>query len=197
MGNNGVGKTSIARSLQKRLSQDGWGEVIYHPGCQYLILDKIMNLFFLKKREQKRNEFCQGKKRFLFLLWPFLVYIDSLISYFLFRILSRKKIFIFDRYFYDWIVTFEYLGYSTKLLRWLFCSLPIPDVVFLIDVSAKVACERKENNFRNLEYYQKRRRIYLEIAERLKIPVINNQDSLLHTVETIYTKIREQTNETG
>jgi len=82
---------------------------------------------------------------------------------------------IFDRYFYDWLISFEKLGYSSKLTRFIFFNcLPKPDLGLVFVADPEVAHQRKKHDHKDsLSEYEKQLTRYQELAQRKKFKIID------------------------
>ena len=119
MGNDGSGKTTISIHLYKLLLSKGLS-VYYKPEFEYFLIGYVMN-FFGKQREELTKSFVSKanaqNRRTVFKLWPYIIWIDFLFFWIFLNSLRRGKIVILDRYIYDFLMSWEYLGYSNKFLR--------------------------------------------------------------------------------
>jgi len=187
MGNDGSGKTTVAKEIKKVLEKKGH-KVDYQPGFDHVFLDKLLSLWGriarkdTKKMTKEYLDTGKKKKRFLFKIWPYFVFLECCFIY-LVSMFKRKTIVIFDRYFYDYLISYEELGYSSSFIRKLFLFLPKPDVGLVFDVSPLTAYKRKKADHRsNLDYYKRQRRRYLKMAKVKSLPVINTEETLDRTV---------------
>ena len=191
MGNDGSGKTTIIHLLRKRLVQEG-RKVIYIPGYDHLFLDQFKRLYQKltgansDKLHRLYDDISKPKANKLFYLWPYFVFVDCLCLWIRYR-LKFRKIVLFDRYFYDYVVSFQHLRVKTWLEEFLFLRLPRPKNSFIIDVSAQIAYHRKKDTHKGrLDYYKKQRTRYLWLAKKKNILVINTDKT---TPEEIARKI--------
>lgn len=195
MGNDGSGKTTIAKAIETKLKELGL-DVEYHPGFNHTTLDFLLKLFG-KNVNKTRKKFLkkEDKKLFVFKIWPFLVFFDCIVAYIKFKFIRRRKIVIFDRYFYDFLMSYEYLGYSNKAIRELFLSLPKPDIGFILDVSPEIAYKRKkETHDIDIDYYKVQKERYLKLAHTLGLKVIDTERPLMAVLNEVYTEIRDRRN---
>jgi thymidylate kinase len=191
MGIDGSGKTSIAKSLELKLRELNI-DVKYYPTFGYFILR--LPLKVLEKSANKtRERYFKGDKNPLSRLWPLLVFLDCVVTYLYFKLLKRHTIAIFDRYFYDFLVGFEFLGYGNKVVRKLFLCLPKPDILFILDVSPEIALKRKKKvHDMNVNFYKTLRAKYLRLANDIGIRTVNTEKPLEKSVAEIFTKISEE-----
>lgn len=191
MGNDGTGKTSIAMALENKLVELGVS-VEYCQGFTYIFLSSLTRLF--SRNPSARNaekKFSKGERNLLLNLWPFLVFFDCIVTSINLKFFKRKKVVLFDRYFYDFLIAFEHLGCSNRLIRKLFLFLPRPDIAFILDVSPHIAFERKKDTHAyNLKYYAAQRQRYLELVHKLEIRVINTEGSLKDSVNEVFNQLQ-------
>ncbi len=182
IGNDGSGKTLFSKEIEKILKKKNY-PVEYKPGFNHLFLNRVLNCWRKitgKDIERVRKEYFdvnRKKKDFLFLVWPYLVLSECFIICLIYKF-KRNQITIFDRYFYDYLMTYKYLGYNNFLIEKLFLFLPKPDVGFVLDVSPEIAYQRKkEDHEANLNYYQIQRQNYLRLAKAKDLQIINTEKS--------------------
>lgn len=194
MGNDGSGKTTVIKLLEKKLIECGQ-KVIYVPGYDHLFLDQFKRWYQklsganLDKVHRLYDDTDRTKTSKLFYLWPYFVFIDCvflLLKYWL----KPDKIVLFDRYVYDYVISFKNLGVCTALAEFLFLALPKPVYSFVFDISPEIAYERKKYDHKgDIEYYRKQRERYLWLAKNKNILVINTDKA---TPEEIAKKIFNQ-----
>lgn len=194
MGVDGSGKTTLARLVERKLRKMGFG-VIYYPGFKHLLVGSFLKILprnKAKKTQEKFLERSRKKKPFFFKIWPYFVYVDCLILYMKFRFFTRNKIVIFDRYFYDFLISYENLGYSSKTIRYLFLHLPKPDVGFVLDAPANITYKRKKSDYSvGIDYYSLQRERYLDLARRLEFKLLKTTKQLEKTTEEVFTELRK------
>ncbi len=198
MGNDGSGKTTVAKEIKKILEKKG-KKVDYRPGFDHVFLDKLLNLWgYLTRKDTKEmtKEYLdtgRKQKRFLFKIWPYFIFFECCFVY-LVSIFKRKTIIIFDRYFYDYLISYEDLGYSNFFIRKMFLSLPKPDVGLVFDVSPQTAYQRKKAGDKaSLDYYKRQQRRYLKMAKAKDLPVINTEKTLVKTINETLELITKET----
>lgn len=186
MGNDGSGKTTIARELEKIFNKLGF-EVIYKHEYEYTLLKFLFKLIGKKRLEKAKKEMLiERKKSWRYYFWPILVWFDTLLQYLYFKIFKRNSIVILDRYPYDHYLSFKYLGYLTRITEWLYLHFPKPDVGILLWVEPEIAYERKKDTHAySLEFYKIQTKRYLEFSKKMSIPTINTNKKLKKTVVEI------------
>lgn len=178
MGNDGSGKTTIAQEISKKLKERGYN-IIYKPGFDHLVLGLLVflgKILLGKNADQTQQKFLHpGEKQGLVSrVWPYMVWIDSLLKYIWAS--TRPGVVLFDRCWYDFLISYEQLGYTGPLIRALFLGLPRPHCGVILDVSPEVMYRRKyDTHTAPLEYYVAQRDRYLELARRLRFPVVNTE----------------------
>ncbi|MDK2372421.1 MAG: hypothetical protein QI197_03475, partial [Candidatus Korarchaeota archaeon] len=174
VGNDGTGKTSLGKGLYSLLLELGVA-ASYREEFRYFLLSYIFRILG-GKISKLRSEFLSkdNKHRRIFGLWPYAVLVDQLLLLAYLRIRKRKEVTILDRYVYDFLISWEWLGYSNKLIRYLYKRFPRPDLVILCDASPETSYERKKETHQySMEYYRIQRARYLNLAKDLGIPVLN------------------------
>ena len=191
MGNDGSGKTTVIKLLETKLIEGGQ-KVIYVPGYDHLFLDQFKRLYQkltgtnLDKLHRLYDDTNKSKTSKFFYLWPYFVFTDCLCLWIRYG-LKFRKIVLFDRYFYDYVISFRHLRVKTWLEEFLFLRLPRPKNSFIIDVSAHIAYQRKKDTHKGgIDYYKKQRTRYLWLAKKKNIPAINTDET---TPEEIAKKI--------
>lgn len=188
MGNDGSGKTTIAREISKELGNRGYS-VLYKPGFDHLVLCWLVSFgkAILGKRALKVQQgflHPEEKRSLASHVWPYLVWVDSLIKYTWARM--HSGVVLLDRCWYDFFISYEQLGYTNSLMRTLFLSLPRPHCCIILDVDPKVMCRRKrETHTATFEYYVTQRSLYLELSRTMKFPVVNTGVSLEESCEQV------------
>ena len=172
IGNNGTGKTTIAKEMEKRLRVIGI-EARYKKEFDHFLLKyahKIYSPYKAKnynpfsgtihdaektkqidmnmtKEERKENE---RSNEMVFKLWsslrpkvwPILVWIDCLLEWIFYKTTVKNKVILLDRYAYDHFVSWERHGWSNRLLRFLYLHFPKPDLAFVLDASSSTCLDR-------------------------------------------------------
>jgi len=144
MGQDGSGKTTISTIVKKRLEEQG-KQVQLKRGFDYFTLHFFVGSSSAKVESARDNFFRKsGKLKGLFLLWPYLVWLDFILQKVYLGIFERKSIILFDRYVADSWTGWEYFGYSSRLIRWLYLNFPKTFLCFVLDVPPETGVQRKE-----------------------------------------------------
>jgi GT2 family glycosyltransferase/thymidylate kinase len=186
MGNDGSGKTTIARKLADIFEKAGL-KVLYKHEYDYMFLKKLFKLVGERRVERARKEMISERKRsWKYYVWPLFVWFDVFVQYIYFKFFKRKAIIIFDRYVYDHYLSFKYLGYLTKIAEWMYLHFPKPDVGVILWVNPEIAYARKKaTHHYPLEFYIIQGNRYLELAKKLKLPVVNTGKDINQTITEI------------
>lgn len=180
VGVDGSGKTTQAQRLVSWLEGQGMRSHYVWNIFQPRLLGPLMKAgrgLFLKGKDRFKNypEYYHARRtvfRFPGLV-PFFHYcfFAEYLLYFLPRVrlpLLGARHVVCDRYVYDAVVGLAAdLGYSERkikatiggLLRW----LPLPDMIFLLDLPEEVAIKRKDD-VPSVDFLEHRRRVYLSLA---------------------------------
>ena len=125
MGNDGSGKTTLAKKFKKRLTELGF-VVHYRTEFDYFLLSYFLRIIGKEKMNEQRSLFLASnsfRKPSYFKLWTYLVWLDLYLEFRVNNLLNRKKIMIFDRYAFDFLMSWEWLGYTDNYIRWLMDQL--------------------------------------------------------------------------
>jgi len=190
IGMDGSGKTTQAQALVESFNEKGVKSKYVHNRFQAFLTQPFITigkeLFFRKKGKfEDYDEFVvtRGKvlqNRLLYRAYQNLLLLDySLRSVFRVTIpLMFGKNIICDRYIFDTIVDLAVdLEYSDSKIELMLNRLsrlfPKPDMIFLMDVPAEMAYERKDD-IASLEFLRERRSIYLDIAKQREAVVVDS-----------------------
>jgi thymidylate kinase len=194
IGNDGSGKTTVARKVETRLRDSGF-EVKYFPSFNHGLLEYVLRMLPGKELKKTRANFLDkgssNRVSPIFKIWPYIVFVDCLFMYVKFKILNRHSVIILDRYFYDFLIGFEYLGFSSSVVHELFVfGSPRPNIGFVMDVDPQVAYERKkETHDTGLVYYVMQRKRYVKLAHCLGLQIINTEGSVMKSTEQAMAQI--------
>ena len=148
IGLDGSGKTTQATMLVDRLQKKGYDAIYVRP--TYFLLSHILKLkldnipFISPRKDRAVKRECSGKKlsKVRTLLMAPLGYLYVLVTRFCMGIVSRNKIIVCDRYFYQFL--YDLFGKSSnKVVRF----LPKPDATFLLNTSLDVLYPRMQGSF--------------------------------------------------
>jgi len=178
-GIDGAGKTTITRILVDHMKSKGLEVKYVWNRFKPIVFEPIMafaRAIFLRRRDPNENyaEYSKAKRtlfhssvasRLYYYLSIFDYVVQTLTKIWL-PLMLHKNI-VCDRYAYDMVVGLTVdLGHSKEkthdTLRKLFKLLPKPDLVFLIDIPAEIAYERK-NDIPSIDFLEARRKVFLDI----------------------------------
>jgi len=195
MGNDGSGKTTVINLLRDKFKLCG-RDIEYVPGFSHLFMDGLKAMFHrifkidMVRLQVDYEKPVAIKKNILFYFWPYFVFMDSVALFVKYRFFV-KNIVLFDRYFYDYIISFRNLGTNTWLEEFLFFLIPKPKYSYIFDVDPSIAYERKKETHKgDLSYYQQQRLRYVWLAKRKGIKLINTDNNKPEIiVNEIYSQI--------
>lgn len=197
IGNDGSGKTTIAKKLVKFFNDLDY-DVDYEHEYEYGILKFFLRILGKDRLSKSKLEFLDIKiKRKRYYVWPFLVWFDRFIQHYYYRLFKKKSIMILDRYAYDHYMSFRYSGYMIRVAKFLYLNFPKPDVCINLWVDPNVALERKKDTHMfKLEFYKSQTEEYSKLSQLLAIPRINTQKPIESTLEEIVRIIIKKAYET-
>ena len=192
MGNDGSGKTTMAKEIV-RIFEDLGFKAIYRHEYDYAILKFLFKIVGVEKIDKERKwMIVERKKSWKYYIWPFLVWFDILLQYLYFKIFRRKAIVVLDRYPYDHYMSFKYLGYLTSVSEWLYLHFPKPDVGILLWVNPYIAYNRKRSSHNYpITFYKKQTKNYFNLARRLQLFSISTDKPKKQTINEVLSVILE------
>ena len=184
-GLDGSGKTTQIHLLANFLKKKGIPFSIVEVGriSIFMYIKSILQIFshrtvtHIEGVQFNLSEDPSLFKNFLSIIRQISTVFDILIFILVFRIplLFRKKIVLCDRYFFDSISQLYYLKMcSRQVFLFLLMLVPIPKVSFLLNTSGETAYKRKPEYVKS--YFIKKSRLYLFIAKRFKMKVVESND---------------------
>lgn len=184
IGLDGSGKTSQLMLIKDKLQRKGVCCRYVHLHVAVFRLVSLPLLFLCKKigyREEAHHPVV-GSNKAIKSVWPFFFFIDFLIFFVgmtLPYFLRRGIVFLFDRYIYDALVDLMaamndpdvYKTLASKLLM----LLPKPTTTVLLDLDEQVAFVRmsRKGEAHTLDYLRRRRHLFLRLASKLTLPVVD------------------------
>jgi len=188
-GMDGTGKSTFCKNLSfflKKINVNSKIVHFYHDN----MLFKLMKVAGLIKKPSLDKKYYRKtlltarktKKEGRNFIWAFLHFTDSYLQYLYYLLIDRNKLLIFDRYFYDYLVSFEYLGVKGR--NFFNFLIPSPDLSLVFRINPKTAMFRKPEN--DLNFFVSADNLYKKIAKKYNLLVINanskNPNSLLSFV---------------
>ena len=97
------------------------------------------------------------------------------------------------RYFYDFILSFEYFGFIYGWFSKFYIKLiPKVDKLFILDVKAKIAFDREREH--DIEFFRKQRKRYKLLSNKIESIVINTNNSKKECIKKILIEILGENN---
>ena len=199
-GIDGAGKTTIAKTISKKIEQKNSKPLIVKCGAN--IRFATFPLFLLFKMLGYVPSYGSGNKihssrypevfRFKLLssLWTIAVLIDTFFIIFI-RIkvpLFFGRVVISDRFVHDVIVELMIATKNDKIYEtkfgFLFLKIAKPDIAFLVDIDEKIVFHRKDD-VPSLDHLRIRRRFYLKLASNLENIIILNGNKSKEEINAI------------
>lgn len=155
-GIDGSGKTTFAKQIVEYLRKKK----------RSVILIKPFEYFFLRKKRDSSKILNKSSKPFYYKFWAFLALIDNLF-YYVFRIkplLNMYEFVICDRYFYDFVFSFEYYGLIFKWFSSFYLKfIPKPDFLFVLNINPIIAKIREKGVKHEFSFYNFMNKHYLSL----------------------------------
>jgi hypothetical protein len=199
-GNDGSGKTTIAKTLLKNLRSKGL-LISYRHEYDYVLIKYLFRVLGenIVKRERKKYVPIQSedieivrlkKLTFVQRLWPYVVWLDNIVTIFMYKIFYKNRIILLDRHPYDMYLSFEYMGRSSRLIKTLFYLIPKADVHIIFYVEPIIAMNRKViDHVFPLQFYINQLERYKKIAEEKRIEMHNTEEPLDTTINFVTARI--------
>ena len=193
VGIDGSGKTELCKALlheiQKRYPATKYVHS-YHEPFILKPMKSIARAIFMHGTDEfadysryRELKFCTSSRhKYLSSVYGFVWILDYVLQAVmrvgLLNLFGRRI--IIDRYVFDTVLNASLTANWTpdithRILGGLLKILPRPDVIFLIDLPAVVAFERKKD-IQSIEYLQERRHLYMEMADIYGFIKLNGQD---------------------
>lgn len=186
-GLDGAGKTTIVNRLARyadslnikcKTAHFIYNNVVYKllVSIGYYRFDTPKKYVWKKKREQSARE------RFIkpSLIMILLRYLDSYVQYLFYKIVYRNQLIIFDRFFYDYLVSFKY--YNIQPHQFFRPLLPKIKNGFLLNTPPLVSYRRKPERVK--AFFTECHEIYLKVAQEQNMKIIStknkNPDAILN-----------------
>jgi len=103
--------------------------------------------------------------------WKWFVLMDAYMQYFFVRIFFRNRLIVFDRFFLDYLVSFDYLELKydkNKLLN----HFPMVDRYFLLTASYNILYKRKPEH--TVEFFKQCRVNYLKLVKINNMKILDS-----------------------
>jgi len=153
IGSSGSGKSYLINEFRKEFSQ-GSVDIIKEDNFIFLVLfkkifgEKVFRRYNRTKLLGTKNESIQDTlfSKFVPVFYPIFIYLEYLILYLYYQIIFKNKVALFDRFVYDYLVTFKAnLGVSATIIDYFFKKFPRPNLVLYISITPKTALSRNKN----------------------------------------------------
>lgn len=190
---DGTGKSTVIEGISKTCSGSFYGvENLYFRPRLFRNLGHYNKIN--PSEEASTNSNPHGAKlhgkvksmlRFIFYNFDFLLGTSCLID----RYKIKKKLVIFDRYYYDYYADMQRYQYSISK-KWIDIfkfMIPTPDIVFILDAPSKIIHERKMEL--SIEEIEKQRIAFRRASDKIKNSIIINTNRDVKNVIEDVTKI--------
>lgn len=176
-GLDGAGKTTTINNLTKKLDELNIKYKVVHFYYNYSFLkikrwfkkDKVISEQESHKKSLETEK--KAKKKGKLKWWKWFVLIDAYSQYFLVKIFYRNRLIIFDRFFPDYLVSFDFLGvqYNEDKMQKFF---PKVDKYFLQIADYKILHNRKPEH--TMSFFKKCHADYIKIAKKYDMILLNS-----------------------
>ena len=193
-GIDGTGKTTLANRFRAYCNSLNVKSKIVHPYHNTLLYQLLLMVGILKKEPESKETYNKNRatakkvnKKGKPFIWGLLHYIDFYVQHLFFVFYYRKRILVFDRYFYDSIVGFKLYRIGGRR----FFERLIPNVKnkFCLVCEPEVAYKRKPEN--TLDYFRSCHNEYQRLANKHGLEVIDTTNTGIDsTFELFLTKLK-------
>ncbi len=181
IGLDGSGKSTLARGICDYANQLGVSCKVTHFYHDNLIFKFLKILGFFRS---PTIGIPTNIKREKTSLWAFLTWIDSYIQYLFVKLIFGENLIIFDRFFYDYLVSFKYL--NIKGLDILKKTVPFTSYNILLSCDPMIAFKRKPEN--TLDFFVSGSNNYKKIANEYNMRIIDSSSGDWDQVFRDFTK---------
>jgi len=175
-GVDGSGKTTACENLNKLCLQLSITSKVVHFYHLPILYKLLVRLGFIKPNLEKKAS-SYGTKSFI---WALLTFMDSYIQYIYARITNLGSLIIYDRYFYDYLVSFKYR--KVPFVNLFISLIPRVGSSFVLFVKPKMVINRKGESI-DLGYLKEIQKLYVNLVKQHEITPIKvgskNQESVL------------------
>jgi|SRR3990172_8038828 len=187
-GYDGSGKTTLARELVAELIRNGQKAEYVH-GYEFSFIHGILRRFRkrIESGELTREHDRKGSKRWYMRIWPYCLCLDFSFKLFIYKYLFIRKIYVFDRYIYDYLLSCYYQGYKLPLTLML-ATVPSPSYGFWLKPSLDFSLKNRAAEH-NRKYFEEIAALYDRHLPSNMSLVETGRDSVSEDLEKILAKI--------
>jgi dTMP kinase len=180
-GIDGSGKTTQAKLLSRKLESQGV-DVVYSKEPTEGIIGKLIRTEILNKRNITN------------VLTVVLLYAADRAQHVSEVNLGHNSVNIFDRYYFSSMAYQSCAGASLKFIQQVNSFAPAPDLAFLLDIDPKVSLKRLSvhDEFERIEYLKDVRRMYLRLANKYNMIVLDAESNMSTLAEKIFKVVGER-----
>lgn len=198
-GNDGSGKTTIGKTLIENLKKRGIF-ITYRHEYDYVFIKYLFKIIGENRVNAERKKYVPAhseniesvrlkKLSLVQKIWPYVVWLDNVLTILYYKIFYTNKVILLDRYPYDMYLSFEYMGRGSKLLKWLFLLIPKADVQIIFYATPEVAMKRKTDHTYPLQFYITQLERYKTLAKKKNIELHNTEEQIEKTIDFVIERI--------
>ena len=206
-GMNGAGKTTFARALVARLTEQGVN-VTYRPEFTYNVLKPILGLRarhtpsgreYKDSRRQRGVALHQGNVRpsLALRMLPYPVLLDFYLAWAYLSLGPRNRVTVVDRTTWEYLVFFEYNRALFSTLAPLFASFPRGGPAFHVSAPPEVAHSRRSPGTYDLEAFRFFASRYEDLLVRHPKAILDGTDDVDRQIVGVCQSVLEQLKHQG
>ena len=186
-GMDGSGKSSLAKALEGFAKSLGINVKVIHFYHDNMLFKLFKKTGIIKPQIVNENYFSQSRKHSTKtsdegrpFIWACAHFLDSLVQYLASRAMYPKSLLIYDRFLFDYFVSFENLKVPGR--RVFNLITPHPENRYLLETSYQKAHRRKPEN--NLQFFKFAASEYKKVAKEHNLKSIESGNKSIEQIKT-------------
>jgi len=190
IGNDGCGKTSVAKRLEEKYPH----KVIYTNLFEQLLILRFLLQPFKKRRARhaKKHFFTRNVKHGLLTqyIWPLLVLADAYIIYLYLQVRYFSQTVVTDRYPYSYCVSWTYYNIGNPFIRKLYLRFPKPNQCIILETLPEECFRRKKYQAEirgeqyDIEFFTHHHALYQAFSNKVECTALSTGTESLEEVVT-------------